>query len=725
MIGIAVKKIYVLIAITLLWTSMAIAQQAKPEIKLVPINLVKFDKKNMQCAIVKVHSLMKTAEGKVFRQEGLGWIIRLGFQVGVLTPYHVVASGESIIAECNGNFFPVVFPTIDREKDLAFFRIQDDQLEKNKQHLLPLLVQQLPEEKSVLDEKGKALDQLLNLNFPREYYRTKALELALGSASFGVASMPTSQDPASALIMSPDMDLNVQVQVDKNHPFYSNLIRVQGLGVRPGISGGALFGVAYSSLYAGYNFQKNKSEYEAPIELLPKIILGMVTKTRINGAETVAISMEDILTFLETEALKIKYKTPKKNLEIHYAPQEKNNEFKLKTYLTIHQDHSPQETIISEFCSDEYQVSAEWSPLEPKMTLQSLPRKEQKILEAKRDLEIKRKDQMLQIYQTDHGRAVNTEFLKEIKLTPEQKRQLLSSGGGDYGEGGDGFLLPESQFILTSFAPNDFDGVKKVGVVKISQFKSIPSLGLYKTPRACRQQGLMVGQSLISQVALPNQDLRRMVNLEDFYAFYKENKEKSLDLLLQYGSNSDVGMSLPVPKDLKLEIPLVPVFHISSGNIYSKTFLTRAKANSDSPSKLELTRNGLQLVADTKLPDGKETMRLHIKQSQNIWSGSLQFSNGCRIEMNPGSFKKANNWSANYKDASLDMGISLLAQSESMRVVINKINSQCADVKNLALTELEIQLNGTVTAVIGTPRTALIMEPTNLQSLIKEYGKNL
>ena len=66
---------------------------------IVHTNMMFRTKQNEECSIVKVHNLFSTEDGKVFHQEGMGWVVHIKNSLAVLTPAHVIANYQLLRSE--------------------------------------------------------------------------------------------------------------------------------------------------------------------------------------------------------------------------------------------------------------------------------------------------------------------------------------------------------------------------------------------------------------------------------------------------------------------------------------------------------------------------------------------------------------------------------------------------------------------------------------------------
>ena len=218
---------------------------AKAEIEFInhPLNVFRnvFDKR---CSIVKVHSLYKSKDGKTLHQEGVGWITYSNNYYGLLTPYHVVVNAELVVAECRGQFYTMEDPTIDAEKDIAHFYFTEADLKRMNENLIPLVYALKSSDASFKQELMPAPGQeRLFINAPREVLDNNLFDLMLGMGNFGVAGAINPETNTATAIMSPVHTSIVQPLIDTDQSFIKNLIRVENMGIRPGQSGSALFGI--------------------------------------------------------------------------------------------------------------------------------------------------------------------------------------------------------------------------------------------------------------------------------------------------------------------------------------------------------------------------------------------------------------------------------------------------------------------------------------------------
>ncbi|RYZ89736.1 MAG: hypothetical protein EOP06_08910, partial [Proteobacteria bacterium] len=326
----------------------------------IPSALFSYDK-STSCSVVTIHSLATKEDGTVVHQQGVGSVVLVEHQAGIITPNHVIVNSQLVVGECRGKYFSLSSPVVDAERDIAFLEIDDLSLMKSS-ILTPLIVGVANEESAALqkildpdvaDEKSK----LANPNLTWEMMNDMG-SVMLSMSNFGVA-LPYEKNGRARFQSSPVLANIVQGYVETTQAFTHQLLRIDGLGIRPGISGAPLFGVPDTVLTRGIFFSGSdtaRAKYNVPMELMPKFLLGMVVKTRLNGAETVALSLPDIYTFLLEKRFP-KTLQQKRGIRVNYQTTEEAKSNRLQSYLTISGPDS--ELSVLEVCSDEYKNSAD------------------------------------------------------------------------------------------------------------------------------------------------------------------------------------------------------------------------------------------------------------------------------------------------------------------------------------------------------------------------------
>jgi hypothetical protein len=664
-----------------------------------------------QCAIVKIHSLVKNSQDKLFHQEGMGWITFTHSRIGVLTPYHVVAEGAQVFAECNGEFYSLSPLKVNPELDLAYFEIASSQKPSQLlKQLFPVIVELGADGKSIRESYSPELQMLFSLvspPVPPDDYQKNMTALSLSVSSYGIASAPEIKDRSSSLIVSPDFDSSAEAAVNTTDPLARFLVRVDGLGVRPGLSGSALFGVISNWRLTALDKTSDQNQwqkrYGVGIQIMPKVLLGMVSKTRLNGAEAVAISMADIFDFLQD----LNQSAPNQGLFVRFQKHESDSGLTLIPSMVL------ESTSIFEHCGDSYKNTGNLSLLEDwTPSTKKIPFEKQKV------------DKIL--FEKFYERPRDPRFEK-LKNSKPQALPTILNKGGDYGEGGDGFAPQDAQFIISKFnvfrAPDVKDGFEAI--------KRYQSRGLYKLRRECKYEGLALDDKVISEATPPGEVTQRLVTFEDLRVFYKAHGANSLELIKKYASYSSAWPYEKVPQfENSVLIPLLSVGKLYSSRpplvidqkteFFNNKFVPASKRG-DSPSWLQVSAKGFEL----QLYETESQLRFGRTSSggssdAGLWHGSLALSPSCNIELKPENFEVINSWKTSYKDENADLTLTFGAMNEFLRITINHVQ-KCSDLKALKLAQVIVYANAKMAAIIGTTRTAVLPQPMDFDFLKKNY----
>ena len=368
------------------------------------------------------------------------------------------------------------------------------------------------------------LIRMANHQIERKIYDNELFDLMLGMSSFGIASMPDAKNPGNAVMLSQSNDSFVQGFVDRDQIYINNLVRINNLGIRPGLSGSVLFGVPFSKGFLDrYYFEEQRVGFSLPVELLPKIVLGMIVKTRLNGAETVALSLGDIYDFLEKQVLADNL-PPMNELNVVYKLFGSEEKPHLKSSILLRGPNRP--FMVEEYCSEEYKNSADFLTLDNKNL--------KKIFEEKKSEGFSKS--LLSAYDDVKAKKEARELLKKIdpNYTPPKGSINKIGGGGEYGEGSDGFGADNARFLTSTSLVGKF---KEEGL-NFKALDFVSSFGLYLTDRSCKARGLKIGNKLIHAVKLPGSETVRMISFEDLRRFAKIYGNKTGALLDQYGFES-------------------------------------------------------------------------------------------------------------------------------------------------------------------------------------------
>lgn len=697
-----------------------IQKASASEFEILTYGLLQLGHDDNRCSIAKIHSLTKDEDGEYYYQHGMGWFILTKNGVGIITPYHVITNSSVVFAECFGNLFELSVHKIDAEKDLAFLTTKSNDRTKLSELIFPVLMEITPGQlkyRERLNEKARWSFSVVSPEIPITEYKNNMRALALSMSSFGVVSAPDLFDRASSLILSPDFDFSVEPIVDDKDPFVKNLIRLDGLGIKPGLSGSALFGVIADQrlIHTDYKNDKLSKHYSLSVQYMPKILLGMVTKTRLNGSETVAVSIADVLDFMQ------EYDDNKnRNLELNVS----YHAYKTKSGLELIPSLSIDRVPFIEYCADTYKNSGSLTKFSVKPAI-STGQKQQTDVGVSSGTILQQPilhnsvHHFFQEYIRKNEKILPTSRRNEEIRINEHINMKKIGGGGDYGEGGNGFASQSAQFFLSSFPAFKLKGID--GFENIKQYQT---QGIYKTNRKCEQEGLLFENKLITHVSLPNNDPQRLMTFEDLKTFYQSYGHQSLELIRKY-SSSEYTWIYAKHKDLKdksLEIPLlsasIDIRHssksISTSRFYQEKFLPASQKSTSVSSFLAINNLGFSVFLKN------ENMNFSLNLSNKNWSGNLEFSPACSIKLNSNNFKVINSWKAVYTDTNIDFNISLGGMKEFARININRIEG-CHDSENLILGQFIIYGYAATAPVIGSTRTAIIPLQMDIEKLKTKF----
>ncbi|MNS83607.1 hypothetical protein D3C72_1174000 [compost metagenome] len=308
----------------------------------------------------------------------------------------------------------------------------------------------------------------------------------------------------------------------------------------------------------------------------------------------------------------------------------------------------------------------------------------------------------------------------------EPEQTLAKAGGGEYGEGGGGFLTMRSEFLTSKSKVGEFSELD----IPNKGAEVIDSFGLYLSEKTCKERGLSVNGKLYHTVNIPQQAPMRLTNLEDIRHFYKKYGDDSLTLIETYGRTSKVPFFVNVMGDSEtLQVPLISAKLLSSNDEiwrpgdrkYLK--LKLAPATKATGQALQLTKNTMKLAVELPSFNGVSHPKfkdyLHLQFANNQWKASIAFGLSCRMEFSPQHFTQVNPYRVEYDDGKNKLAIDLNSQDRFLALSLQK--SDCRELKDLSLAEVEVFLVKGLTAVIGTRRTALVPTPLDFDFLKTKY----
>lgn len=666
------------------------------------------------CSIVNIHSLNTKADGTTLYQKGQGWITKLRkqgseHQLGVVLPYHVVVNASEVYGECRGVYFSLSEPVIDAEADLVHLVISDGKLLANGT-LSPLLVELATQKLRDVIYSTDSVKGIFSQPLSPQEMRKQLPEVLNSAISFGVAMAPAGSSEL-AFLMSPNGYDIVSGAVDASQDPLDRYIRIENFGIRPGVSGAALFGIPANPLFRSYDLSKNKVVYQAPIEMIPKTVLGMVTKTKLNGAETVAISLPDITRFLEFHVIQ-GLPLLEKRYEVHYRESQGTDQsVELQSYLSLLTADAS--VPVQETCSAEFKQSADFSPLmDPKLKNISE--------DFKKKPDFKIKNLQHQLNDLTHRSKANENFLKDLENLQKLQKK---SGGGEYGEGGGGFASRQAQFLTSrsyvgSFSRSD---------VGFNAQSEVASFGLYLKNQSCPEQSLLLGDRRVNTLALKGKPLQRLVTYEDLRRAAKYGTKSAEILLAHARYETRPFFTFEEAWGEPLTIPLLSVQAVSStdpnwkpgGKDYFKEKLTAAQKSS---SFVTVSNQSLELNTQlTGISDSQKMGWLQLTYKEGSWQGRFALNSHCEVRLKSENFKAIHPWLVQYKDEGNDIKIEMGVQNRLLSITFQKV--ACENIKNLALGEIEIIPNGASQVITGSTRRNFLALPINLETLRQALKK--
>lgn len=746
--------------------------------------LIELEPNKMKCSVVKIHSRISETQERPLTQSGYGWVVRVGDFFGVVAPFHVIAAADGVWAECMGQFFHLTVKNVSVDQDLALlsFKYDNEFVELFKKLLIPLIYLVPADRPSFFETTGFASDsekmssfQLINPQLPKAAFASdrELLSTVAQMESFGVALSPNKARPSDSVVLSPDLDLRVWPTIASRAPLVERLIQVNGLGIRPGMSGGALFGI-HSMGILGLGSQSGESRYELSHALMPKFILGMVVRTKNNGAETHAVPMNTIVDFIGRQDVDIRSYFNSEGLKLGYLVDQTKETSRLIPFLRYQRSDSRFEEVhFFEICSEEYKISSEIRSLgESQEVARQLPRGQR--LEMNRDmnrlaaqlrqaLQDSRPDQ-IEAFKLNsiitNGRILridplttqpqeqSTEPTQQQMQVPPALRPVLKNlrdsqqlrGGGDYGEGSDGFSSVGSQFLVSDFTPSDL-AARGGRNFRRKVVDTYSSLGLYRTDLNCSQKGISFADKIL--VGYENEDgtLRRLTSFEDLLAIYNLHPATFIQRLNQ---RAKTDHQMPLLKnaqinggwsaDLDIALPGVTSSQqqwAPGGRPYFSQVLTGGGSSvwrrteterTDGLGSYRVSARQLHIKVPFLLPqstkekaDSNAHIELQFTQSNQgeHWAGTIALSKRpvCQIALDSTKMKKINPWFYRYQDEKMRFEISLGKPNEVATLQFFSLDEACFSTPNLALGEIRIFEDSSAAAVIRSHRTLLIPHP--------------
>ncbi len=328
------------------------------------------------CPLLSIEA-KKSIATKTYSQTGIGWIIanesrdNAQPKVAVLVPAHVVWGADTITGRCNDKITEFKITALSQTYDLALLDFSRKNFEELGNTSIPLLWRgRAPLNLGDIDAATTVRQKQIFQELVIDHAPISLDEELAHQQDIGIHYVLPGQEKNSKTIFTPTdwrSFLEPSRVLSQNQNVFLGLkktILLNQFAVRPGFSGSPLFVLPAPGRYNSLLFDETRSRVA-----LPRILIGMVVKTEVNGSRAIAISLEDILRVLpelqSAEPDQDPYVVGHPNqAHMQYAfDSEKlaKGELQRRQQLIIpRQNKSPY--LIGEFCGT-FKDSSDWEPI--------------------------------------------------------------------------------------------------------------------------------------------------------------------------------------------------------------------------------------------------------------------------------------------------------------------------------------------------------------------------
>lgn len=710
-----------------------------------------------KCGLVTVQAERDSNAGRI-QQTGLGWIVldTVARRLVVVTPAHVVFGGERLFALCGESTFSLAVRSTSTTLDLAVLDIQNPAgisntlasmgpiliLGESQQEMIEEVVAQLPASERMSTNSKESLGSLWAQRggkVPAEFFLRY---FAVDHNQFDFLSLLREQSFDGYFYVDPRRERTLR-SVRSLEPDYQSLglvlpmspddtalfgqrtpLSVGNLAIRPGFSGAPLFVMSRPPSSIQEWAQTAFAMGSIPERLLPTYLVGMMTKTELNGIRSVAISLPDMLKVLPKmirEPKPIDYwrilNPTKPFLSYHLVTD--GVSIARQTSLEIPRRHADP-YVLTEYCLSDYLESSDWD--EGRRRPDFFGENLKDLLNPERRVVPRNLVPLspLRNWPARNSRPERNEFQrKDSKEFLERSRGYLR-GGGDYGEGGGGSSSAKNFNTDRSPHADEHDSDR---------------LGVHRSRSICRQAGILLpdGRLLVGLRASRKRTAKDVDELDHLYGLALTLGEKLISEIEHDGvimNAPKIEPSLVCSKEnlgpgLRRQFvtyrPITYALPTSSGPLmYLKIpfaddpSLTGADSNSSSELSCSSDRQTIRLAFEQQPIDGRSSLvDSDFSSRVDSWiipgiSLDLQWSGAgsprgkiritsergtCTFQVNEQNAVQANPWRTYIRDGDLALNVSLGLGRRAVNIDMIGIPDSCwprSDAKALLLGEVEM-----------------------------------
>jgi hypothetical protein len=573
------------------------------------------------CRLVTVNTFTEI-QGKVFFQQGVGWVIQSESGYKILTPSHVVAGAQIITATCLGKNVLLSLQSRTETKDLALLTPQSD----IGAWAMPLIA--LEDRQTVLGRIDKSQRESIALSNPDHF--SEPLEKKLLGQIYNNYLVPTPNGVGSFKTYERDTKIHGIAHFENK----VNSLVAETLAIRPGFSGSPLFAQIPADKLEDKNFLINMI---SPDTYFQPYLMGMLTKAEVNGSRSFGTSLPEILQILP---LLMSGSDPSRDVYVEAKGLSSRLRYKMSfdgknlvrtQELVTNAGGTPK--VYSEVCQDATVESSDWDTDSTKTS---------KLIDVIHGLKQSHagptQDPVIEIH-------LPKDFKSSSPQRPAPPKGMLEKiGGGDYGEGGGGGILKNSVLM----APPNNGQIIMGG--RLTSYKKIRSCG----KAFIRDQAGSAIDSLMI-----NSQSRKATNLAEAF-----------DLLTRPSNGTacatyylDVGDS----ESTTYEVNGVP-------SIYARNDGTALTAGKDLANSLTCIPG--KNIYFLKLKTRNLFLDMTLGQSPQAARGTVT-AGTCTVGLTAKNYNWVNRWKHQLRSDKMDLDIALGDEGRILSVKILKLAPEC------------------------------------------------
>lgn len=569
------------------------------------------------CSYLLVHSFA-TKKGQNFYQSGIAWVIGTSQRPYFLTPDHVIAGADVIVAQCYEQYF--VLSVKGRSPTLDLALLESSEIPENIRSLI------VWEDRTKYISKFSS-DERLSLETLAPDHQDFENKVVAGLGDYHQTYSYNMHVIKNEMPFKfENLYLPARSWIQFGSGYVSELgLMFPGLGIRPGMSGAPMH-------IDSQDQRGNRTPY----------LVGMAYLTEKNGAQSALISLPAIL-----KALPLLMASTKADADV-FSEVSPNGPFLVnksqlpgqEKVLTVYTEKSWRS--FQQTCESPYQTSSEWG--KNKTPLVNSP-----------FMETLKKGPLQKLSPSEYQRVKKS--IQELQKTKNPKlNQIKSLRGGDFGEGGGGTAVAYAE----SFA------YSSQGTTEFGLQKWLPSS--YKNISECRRSGIVDIQTgeFFDTLSIDGK-LRKVDDLHRFK-----------NLLMEYGPRvlKQTGLPITPKRTWKLRASEKSAYFpyaidgVTNWYIHTKA---RAEASPGLPASQFFESS---LSGNINIHLTTDQLDLQVQTNNAAIKGILRLNPKCEIDLTKNNVHKSNIWKTEIRDRKVKADI-IISERPLLTIRILEAKKEC------------------------------------------------